>query len=65
MHASSFAFRDPETICACPSSDFPDALLQLTLCCAHLFWSGSDAEVVNIEEVINARIEALCEVINF
>ena len=33
-------------------SNFPDALLQLMIGILHIFWSGSDAEVVNIEVIL-------------
>ena len=47
MYASCFAFGDSETVCVSPMSNFPDALLHLTLGSSHIFRSGSDAEVIN------------------
>ena len=38
-------------------SNFPDALLQLTLGSSQIFWSRSDAEVVNIEVILNTKSE--------
>ena len=59
MCTSCFAFGDYETVCFCPISNLPDALLQLTLSSSHIFSSGSDVEVVNIEVILNSKSETL------
>ena len=65
MYASHLAFGDSETVCACPMSNFPDELLQLTFCSLYIFRSGSDAEVINIEVILNSRSETLCDAVCF
>ena len=47
MHSLSFTLGDLKVICGCPLIDFLDALLQLTLCCALVFGSGSETKVIN------------------
>ena len=65
MYASCFAFGDSETICVCPMSNFQDALLQLTFSSLHIFQSRGDAEVINIEVILNSRSETLCDAVYF
>ena len=60
-----FAFGDSETGYISPMSNFLDALLQLMLSSLHIFGSGSDAEVVNIEVILNSRSELHCDVVYF
>ena len=47
------------------TSNFLDALLQLTLGSSHIFWSGSDLEVINIEVIFNSRSDTLCDAVYF
>ena len=65
MYASCFHFGDWETFCVSPTSNFSDALLQLVLSSSHIFSPGSDAEVVNIEVILNSRSETLCDAVYF
>ena len=65
MYASCFAFGDSETVCVGPMGHFLDTLLQLTLGSLRIFWSMSDAEVVNIEVILNFRCETLCDAVYF
>ena len=65
MHASRFAFGYLESICVFPMCYIIDALLQLTLCSSHIFWSGTDTEVVNIKIVINSRSKIPCNTASF
>ena len=65
MNASCFAFGDSETVCVSPMSNFLDALLQFTLSSLHIFWSGSDAEVINIEVIFNSSSDTLCDAVYF
>ena len=57
IYASCFVFEDYVIVCFCLMSNFSDTLLQLTLCSLHIFWSGSDAEVINIKVILNSRSE--------
>ena len=65
MYSSCFAFGDSETVCVCSMGNFPDKLLQLALGSSIIFWSGSDAEVVNIEVILNSRSETLFYAVYF
>ena len=65
MYALCFAFGDSETVCVCPMRNLPDALLQLTLSSLHIFWLGSDTEVINIEVILNSRSQTLCDAAYF
>ena len=65
MNASRFAFGCLESVCVCPMCYFIDALLQMTLCSSHIFWSGSDTEVVNVKITINSRSKTPCNTVNF
>ena len=56
VNALSFTFGNPETIYACPLTDFLNELLQLMLYRVYVFESGSNTEVVNIGVIINTRI---------
>ena len=60
-----FAFGDSETVCISPMSNFLDALLQLMLSSSHICGSGSDAEIVNIEVILNSRSEPHCDAVYF
>ena len=48
-----------------PMCYFIDALLELTLCSSHIFWSGSDTEVVNVKMTINSRSKTPFNTVNF
>ena len=52
-------------VCAYQMCYFIDALLQLTLCSSHIFWSRSDTEVVNIKITIDSRSKTPCNTVNF
>ena len=65
MHASRFAFGYLESICFCPICNFIYASLQLMLHSSHIFWSGSDTEVINVKIIINSRSKTPCNTVNF
>ena len=65
MLTSRFVFGYLESVCVCPMCYFIDALLQLTLCSSHIFWSGSNTEVVNVKITIDSRCKTPCNTVNF
>ena len=62
MHPLSFTFGDLKAVSDCSLVDFLDALLQLMLCCPCVFRSKGYTKVINIQVVINSRIQALGDV---
>ena len=64
MHGSRFAFGYLESIYVCTMCYFIDALLQLTFCSSHIFWSGSETEGVNVKITINSRSKTPCNTVN-
>ncbi len=56
---------DLEAVCDCSLVNFLDALSQPTLCCAHVFRSGADTEVTNIQIETNSRIQEFGDNVDF
>ena len=47
---------------------FAQCVILLMHCCSwrsHIFWSGSDTEVVNVKIIINSRSKTPCSTVNF
>ena len=65
MYTLCFAFGDSDNVCVCPICNLPNALLQLMLGSSHIFGSRSDAEVINIEVILNSRSQTLCDAVYF
>ena len=65
MNALSFCFGNFKAIYHCLFVYFVDALLQLTFCHMYIFGCRSDAEVINEQILINSRIQAISDAIDF
>ena len=65
MHALSFCFGNFEVVYHCPFVYFVNAQLQLMFWCTYIFGKKGDAEVINEQILINSRIQAIADAIDF
>ena len=65
MHTLSFCFGNFKAVYHCPFIYFVDSLVQLMFYMLYIFGCRGDAEVINEQILINSRIQAIGDAIDF